>query len=380
MQSPLVSIIITNHNYGRFLKECIDSALDQTYPQIEVIVVDDGSTDYSPEVIALFGNRIVPILKENGGQNSAVNAGYARSRGEVVLFLDADDTLLPKAAELAVLHFEDPGVVQVHWPLWDIDQHGTRTGHVRPRHDLPQGDLRPLVMRDGPDSYVTSPTTGNAWARSFLQDVLPIPPMADPTWADAYLFGLSPLFGAVKRLEEPHGCYRLHGKNYYATMPLEQRLAVDLLRYEHRCDVVAKHCRSMGLDVNPESWKKHSWLHRLDQAIRDIEASIPAGCPFVLADEDEWATEGLVAGRPCLPFPERDGQYWGRPASDEDALWELDRQRQAGANYIVFGWPAFWWLDHYRRLGQRLRTGYRTLLDNDQVVAFDLRESSADYH
>jgi glycosyltransferase involved in cell wall biosynthesis len=375
MRSPLVSIIITNHNYGRFLEASIESALGQTHAHVEVIVVDDGSTDDSREVIALYGNRIIPVLKENGGQNSAVNAGYAPSRGEVVLFLDSDDTLLPRALELAVPQFEDPGVVHVHWPLWDIDQHGTRIGHVRPRHDLAEGDLRALLIRDGPDSYVTAPMTGNAWARRYLAVVLPIPPM-DPTWADAYLFGLSPLFGAVKRLQEPQGCYRLHGQNNYSSMPLEKRLAADLLRYRHRCDMAARHCRTMGLKVDPESWKKRSWLHRLDEAIRDIEASIPAGSKFILADEDEWATEGLVAGRPCMPFPERDGRYWGRPASDDDALRELDRLIQAGASYIVFAWPAFWWLDYYSGLSHRLRTRYPTLLDNDRLVAFDLREQT----
>jgi len=76
-----VSIIIDNYNYGRFLGEAIDSALAQTYPHVEVIVVDDGSTDNSREVIAKYGDRIIPVLKENGGQASAFNAGLLRPRG-----------------------------------------------------------------------------------------------------------------------------------------------------------------------------------------------------------------------------------------------------------------------------------------------------------
>ena len=67
---PLASVIINNYNYGRFLRGAIDSALNQTYPHTEVIVVDDGSTDGSPEVIATYKNRIVPVLKTNGGQAS----------------------------------------------------------------------------------------------------------------------------------------------------------------------------------------------------------------------------------------------------------------------------------------------------------------------
>src|SRR5271154_6940087 len=101
MQSerPLVSIVITNYNYGRYLRAAIDSALAQTYPRVEVIVVDDGSSDSSPQTIASYGTRIVPIIKTNGGHGSALNAGFVASRGTLVMFLDADDELLPEAAE-----------------------------------------------------------------------------------------------------------------------------------------------------------------------------------------------------------------------------------------------------------------------------------------
>src|SRR3954451_20463787 len=96
---PLVSIVIDNYNYARFLPEAIESALAQTYPDTEVIVVDDGSTDDSREIIASYGSRVRPVLKTNGGQASAFNAGFAASRGDVVLFLDSDDTLFPEAVE-----------------------------------------------------------------------------------------------------------------------------------------------------------------------------------------------------------------------------------------------------------------------------------------
>lgn len=377
MPSPLVSIIITNYNYGRFLAASVESALGQTYPELEVIVVDDGSTDDSRARIVAYGPRIISLLQENGGQNSAVNAGYAASRGEIVLFLDADDLLLSSAVEHVVNAFAHPGIVQVHWPLWEIDQEGAHTGHIRPRHNLAEGDLRSLVIDDGPDAYVTAPMTGNAWARRFLDHVLPIPPLADPSWADAYFFGLAPLFGLVKRLPDPHGCYRLHGQNNYSSTSFEKRLADDLVRYDCRCDVVSEHCRSLGIEVDGERWKQRSWLHRLDRAIQDIDASVPAGSAFVLADEDEWATGGLVAGRRCIPFPEREGRYWGRPATDRDALGELGRLNRAGAGFIVFGWPAFWWLDHYGALGRHLRYECRTLLQNDRVNVFTLDQPGA---
>src|SRR5437764_4532232 len=94
-----VSIIISSYNYARFLGAAIDSALAQTYPHCEVIVVDDGSTDESRDILASYGTRIVPVFKENGGQASSMNAGVRASKGDVLIFLDSDDLLFPAAAE-----------------------------------------------------------------------------------------------------------------------------------------------------------------------------------------------------------------------------------------------------------------------------------------
>ncbi len=98
----LVSIIINNYNYARYLPHAIDSALDQTFSPIEVIVVDDGSNDDSEEVIREYGDLITAIFKPNGGQASAFNVGLRHSEGDYVIFLDADDILLPHIVESIV--------------------------------------------------------------------------------------------------------------------------------------------------------------------------------------------------------------------------------------------------------------------------------------
>ena len=102
----LVSVVIINHNYGQFLGTCLDSVLAQTHAALEVVVVDDGSTDGSADVLKSYGERITIVQQANLGHVRAFNAGYAASRGDVVLFVDADDILYPdciarSAGELA---------------------------------------------------------------------------------------------------------------------------------------------------------------------------------------------------------------------------------------------------------------------------------------
>ena len=110
LSGPLVSILINNYNYGRFLGAAIDSALEQAYPKVEVIVVDDGSTDGSREIIASYGERIIAVLKGNGGQGSAFNAGVAASRGDILCFLDADDFFYPDKVSHIVEAFRQRGL------------------------------------------------------------------------------------------------------------------------------------------------------------------------------------------------------------------------------------------------------------------------------
>ena len=102
MSGPLVSIIIPNYNYGDFIASAIESALNQSYPNVETIVVDDGSSDSSCAVMASYSGRIDAIVKKNGGPSSARNAGIRLSRGELLLFLDSDDILFPRAVEKLV--------------------------------------------------------------------------------------------------------------------------------------------------------------------------------------------------------------------------------------------------------------------------------------
>src|SRR5919107_292807 len=82
-----VSIVINNYNYDRFLGRAIESALDQSYTLVEVVVVDDGSTDGSRQVMRRYSDRVVTVEQPNGGQAAAINAGFAACHGDLVVFL-----------------------------------------------------------------------------------------------------------------------------------------------------------------------------------------------------------------------------------------------------------------------------------------------------
>lgn len=373
----LASIVINNYNYGHFIQDALDSALAQTYPHTEVIVVDDGSTDDSREVIRRYGSRIRTLLKNNGGQSSAFNAGFRLSRGQVICFLDADDTLCPRTLEKAVDLLRDPGVVKVHWPLWEIDAQGRKTGHRQPVGALAKGDLRRIVLRNGPGHYRTSPSSGRAYARSFLEKVFPLPEIEKEMhvgaadWDD-YLSMLAPLFGRIDRLGRASGGYRLHGNNDYASTAFAARLQRELRLAEHRYMALSRFCRQLGYPANLAAWREKSWYGKLDRAVRTIRAHIPSGATLVLIDEDSWDTEARFAGCRRIPFLERDGVYCGNPPDDALAIREIERLRRAGADWLVVGWPAFWWFDHYPAFARYLRRHYRLVLEDSQLMIFDL--------
>jgi glycosyltransferase involved in cell wall biosynthesis len=96
---PLVSVVIPTYNYGHYVGEAIDSALAQTYPAVEVIVVDDGSTDDTRERLAVYGDRIRSIHQANAGLSAARNTGIQAAKGQYVAFLDSDDAFHPRKLE-----------------------------------------------------------------------------------------------------------------------------------------------------------------------------------------------------------------------------------------------------------------------------------------
>lgn len=236
--NPVVSIAINNYNYARFLPEAIDSALNQTYPHVEVIVVDDGSTDHSQEIITNYGDKIIPVFKENGGQASAFNAGFAASRGDIICFLDADDIFVPeKAAEVVKALGTHPDLGWCFHSLRWVETDGKTSIHTNSQKDpkISQNNYESLIheydlrahlkkgkLKDKLDHLPS--TTGLCFTRSLLQQILPMPEAKRIGLNDGYLeftaIGLSK--GMI--LNQELALYRVHGSNAYSQRQDSQKV------------------------------------------------------------------------------------------------------------------------------------------------------------
>lgn len=237
-----VSIIINNYNYEAYLGAAIDSALSQSYEDCEVIVVDDGSRDSSVALIETYGDRINPVLKENGGQASAFNAGFTAASGEWILYLDADDMLDVDAIESILNQVEtsDEPTAVIEFYLRNVDAEGApfSDGSTMPKRLTERRQLEQLLKTG---AYAYAPTSGNLFHRRCLSRILPMPEEAFRISADLYLLTLAPFCGSVQVLPKPAlGAYRIHGKNNYYTGP------VDLEQFD----------RELLVDLNNESRKQ----------------------------------------------------------------------------------------------------------------------------
>lgn len=132
---PSVSIVVPVFNGARYVREAVDSLLEQSYPHLEVVAVDDGSTDATPAILATYGTRVRVLRQDNRGQAAAMNAGWATSRGDVLAYLSADDRLRPGAVAVAVealAAHPDALAVYGDYTLIDPTSAVLREVHTRP--------------------------------------------------------------------------------------------------------------------------------------------------------------------------------------------------------------------------------------------------------
>ncbi|MFN3313269.1 MAG: glycosyltransferase family 2 protein [Hyphomonas sp.] len=253
--SITLSVIINNFNYASYLPETLESLLIQGDEIAEIIVVDDCSTDASRAIISDYADkytgRIRPVFQEiNQGQGAAFNAGYAISRGDLVMFLDADDFMLPGAAAQIRANYEP-----------DVTVYQYRMRYTNETSALGDGLYPPLSQRlaDGMEAsealrstgrYPTTITSGLVFNRWVLDRIMPMDGEAFRYGGDGYVVAAAPLYGPVRSFETEICAYRLHERQHTSRREAQAKLARWRLSHDaERYKVVRYHAARLGLPV-----------------------------------------------------------------------------------------------------------------------------------
>jgi len=211
-----ISVVLANYNGDKYLAEAMEGALAQDHDDYEVIVVDDGSTDSSRDVIEEFAcrhaNRLQAVfLAENQGQGEAFNVGVRHASGEIVCFLDSDDLWRPEklqAVDDMFRRYPDAALVQHNL---DLHYEGPDEQPSHPTPAMMIGNVYQWAVKTR-RLPMFIPTSGLAFSRHVLQRVLPIP-AGFRTCADGYLTRTAMCFGPVLAMHESLGSYRVHSAN-----------------------------------------------------------------------------------------------------------------------------------------------------------------------
>lgn len=235
----LISIILDNYNYARFLPQAIDSVLAQSYEEWELIIVDDGSTDESQNIIQAYADkepRIKPIFKQNGGQASAFNAGFAASCGDVLCFLDSDDYFAPAKLERIAAMMAN-GYDYVYNDNFSVDTDGVLCDDDFKRYRYDGNNLFLVYYLSKYPGCVTSTLSIR---RSLALCIFPIED--EEGWriqADDPIVFQAAMMGRAKYFDEKLTYYRIHNSNGHYGKKRSSDYLYDLLKKRNRLKDIA---------------------------------------------------------------------------------------------------------------------------------------------
>ncbi len=217
MSRPFVSVLIDTYNHEEFIEQAIVSVLEQDFSasDCEILVVDDGSTDRTPEIIKKFGPRVTHLPKKNGGQGSAFNFGVPKCRGEIVAFLDADDWWEKSKLSTVVSAFESNAEIgAIGHGLYEVDENGKRLFLNVPDREYPCHLRNPEEARQFLELRSFLGTSRLAIRRSVLEKIFPLPD-AMLIEADEFMATHAVAVSGCLVLALPLTSYRIHSGNQF---------------------------------------------------------------------------------------------------------------------------------------------------------------------
>jgi len=415
---PLVYVTTPVYNGEAFLHECIESVLAQIYSNWVYTIVNNCSTDRTLQIAEQYAERDCRIRIHNNENFLRVidnhNLAYSLMPPESKYCkpLMADDWLYPEClSKMVRIAEQEPSIGLVCACAFD-GKHMEGEGLPSPGTLAHGRDICRAALLEGRHVFGSptwqlfradlirkrQPFYASSNLHSDVDACLDILQESDFGFVDDVLtFNRThegSITSQVKTLESIFvgklAATVKFGPVYLNDTELNERLKSQFDQYYQ---ILAKHflrvrgpqfwnfhrtkLRELGYSIDKRRllkavWYELFWLYRLYWAKRTISAIVPPGDSFILVDQEEWGEDDFIAGRRRFRFLERNGQYWGMPEDDAAAIRELKRLRLEGARYIVFAWPAFWWLGHYSELRRHLDAKFPCVAETDHVIAYNL--------
>jgi glycosyltransferase involved in cell wall biosynthesis len=221
---PLVSVLVTSHNYVKYIRECIKGVVRQSYSRLELVIADDGSTDESADVIAGLASedsRIRLVVGGNRGMSAALNTAWKVCRGDIICLLDADDTFCPGKLEAVVRAFQSyPQVGYVIHRAFRTDAYGRRRGVLPLFKSPPSGWCADRVLASGGVLADVPPTSNLSFRREIMEKIFPLHEDFRG-YGELMIQRLAPLLTNILGLKQALATWRYHGDNDGNSLRLE---------------------------------------------------------------------------------------------------------------------------------------------------------------
>jgi glycosyltransferase involved in cell wall biosynthesis len=406
-KSKFVTIVIPTFNRAEMLKASISSALAQHHQEIEVLVMDNASTDNTREIVESFTDeRLIYHRNDtNIGMIRNFNLALELNKNPFVVILQDDDLLLPGyAGEMVSRLLKNPNAGFAYTMYRNVDAAGN-PGRMQDLKGIPADTgiedgkeyLHLLVSQQG---LTIHSSTILYRASALLQTGYFDSPHSKHLNDFNLLVRLASKFD-VAFVAKELAYIRTHAGQ---ETEIEWRSSAGTGRLGYNAERIDALAVLLGseraADPAYRSWLMHrlmklnaehsyfaynllpsmywSWEERLETAEKEIGSVIPLSESFLLIDDDQWGTGGNFAGRKAVPFPGKDGVYWGSPADDASAIEQLRADRRSGMRYVVIAWPAFWWTDYYQQLMEELEHTADKVYSSSRIIIFKLHTLPAE--